>query len=82
MTKFLHAALVSCALLSTPVMADPNPQLVASVENGLARYGLSADVKQFATSTVAALHLTLSNPDDYFETRRRLQSFIRNAKYK
>lgn len=66
----------------TPVAADPNPQLVSSVENRLKHYGLSADVKQFATSTVAALHLTLSSPEGYLKTRRQLQAILRNARYK
>ncbi|MGI9389008.1 MAG: hypothetical protein ACR2O1_03030 [Boseongicola sp.] len=62
--------------------ADPNPQLVNSVETGLAQYGLHADVSQFATSTVARLHLTLSSPEDYYDTRDELRFILRNAKYK
>ncbi len=68
--------------LAVPTLADPNPQLVAGVQSGLAQYGLQADVSQFATSTVAALHLTLSSPEGYFKTRRKLQGLLRNAKYK
>ncbi len=77
---------VLVATLSTVIAvsanADPNPQLVSSVEFGLSQYGLEADVSQFATSTVARLHLTLSSTEDYLDTREELKAILRNAKYK
>ena len=48
-----HLVLVLALALAAPAAADPNPQLVRSVEQRLAKYGLQADVSQFATSTVA-----------------------------
>ena len=77
----LFAALLAL-VLATTAQADPNPQLVASVEHRLAAYGLHADVSQFATSTVARLHLTLSQRDSYLRKRRELISILRNPKYK
>ena len=78
--------LVLVALLSTVIAvsasADPNPQLVASVESGLARYGLHADVSKFATSTVAGLHMTMSSPDGEECTRCQLKAILRNPKLK
>jgi len=77
---------VLVALLSTFIAvsasADPNPQLVALVENGLAQYGLQADVSNFATSTVARLHLTLSSTENYLDTREELKAILRNPKLK
>ena len=81
MKRFALATLLT-ASLALPVAADPNPQLVASLENRLSHYGLSADLSQFATSTVAALHLTLVQSGGYFEKRRKLRTILRNAKYK
>ena len=77
---------VLVALLSTVIAvsasADPNPQLVALVESGLAQYGLPADVSKFSTSTVARLHLTLSSTNDEDCTRCELKAILRNPKYK
>lgn len=78
MRKLALALIVAAA----PALADPNPQLVASVEARLAHYGLSADVSQFATSTVAQLHFALSSPEGYFRTKQKLRSILRNARYK
>ena len=75
--------LVLALALAVPAAADPNPQLVLSVEQRLAKYGLQADVSQFATSTVAHLHLALSSSSDgYLRKRRELQNILRNAVYK
>jgi len=68
--------------IAAPVLADPNPQLVALVQMRLAHYGISVDVSQFASSTVSALHMTMSNRDSYFEKQRRLRAILRTAKYK
>lgn len=75
-------AVILALCLTTSAQADPNPQLVASVEHRLASYGLHADVSQFATSTVARLHLTLVQRDSYLRKRRELISILRNPKYK
>ena len=80
-TRLIGAAVLAF-ILAGPVLADPNPQLVQSVQNGLAHYGLQADVSKFATSTVARLHLKLSSPEDYLDTRQELKSILRTAKYK
>ena len=81
MFKTVSAALLS-AVIATSANADPNPQLVALVEAGLAQYGLEADVSEFATSTVARLHLTLSSPEGYLSTRQELKAILRNPVYK
>jgi len=81
MFKFVPVALLS-TFIAVSASADPNPQLVASVESGLAQYGLHADVSKFATSTVARLHLTLSSPEDYLDTREELKAILRNPKFK
>ena len=78
--------LVLVALLSTVIAvsasADPNPQLVANVESGLAQHGLKADVSKFATSTVARLYMTLSSTEYDECTRCELKVILRNPKYK
>ena len=77
---------VSAALLSTVIAvsasADPNPQLVASVELELAEYVLHADVSNFATSTVARLYMTLTSTEDKIDPRFELVAILRNPKYK
>jgi len=70
------------AVLATSSQAEPNQQLVNSVQSRLAIYGLQADVSKFATSTVARLHLTLSSTEDYLDKRQELKSILRNPKYK
>ena len=69
-------------LFLAPANADPNPQLVRSVETRLAHYGLHVDVSQFATSTVARLHLTLVGRDPYSKKRRELAWILQNPNYK
>jgi hypothetical protein len=79
----MRALLLSVALLvAAPVAADPGPQLVQLVQSRLRYYNLHADVSQFATPTVAALHLALSSPEGYMRTRRRLKSILANPVYK
>ncbi len=77
---------VFVALLATVIgasaSADPNPQFVRSVELGLAKYGLEADVSNFATSTVARLHMTLYSTEDYIDPRWELKAILRNPKLK
>ena len=62
--------------------ADPNPKLVKLVESGLAQYGLHADVSEFALSTVARLHMTLSSSEVDECTRCQLKWILRSPKYK
>jgi len=81
MIRTLLAAVLS-VVLTPAAQADPNPQLVASIEARLAQYGLSADVSQFATPTVVRLHFALSAREGYLKTRRELLSILRNPKYK
>ncbi len=75
-------ALVLATALAMPAAADPNPQLVRSVEQGLARYGLQADVSGFATATVAELHLSLSQSGGYLKKRTELRNILRRARTK
>ena len=81
MFKPVLAALLS-TVIAVSASADPNPQLVALVEAGLAQYGLHADVSKFATSTVGRLHLTLSSTEVDEDTRSQLKEILRNPKYK
>ena len=81
MFKPVLAALLS-TVIAVSASADPNPQLVASVESGLAKYGLHADVSKFDTHTVARLHMTLSSMEDYIDTRRELKEILRNPTLK
>lgn len=73
---------ILCLGLASPVLADPNAQLVSLVQMRLPHYGISVDVSQFAGSTVSALHMTMANRDSYIEKQRRLRAILRNAKYK
>ena len=81
MFKPVLAALLS-TVIAVSASADPNPQLVALVESGLAQYGQPADVSKFATSTVARLHMTLSSTADDECTRCELKVILRNPKLK
>ncbi|MGI9388673.1 MAG: hypothetical protein ACR2O1_01335 [Boseongicola sp.] len=60
--------------------AGPNPQLVSSVESGLAHYGLYPDVSSLDTHTVARLHMTLSSRQTDGRKVRELKSILRKAK--
>ena len=82
MLRIAAAALLALSVQISPSPAGPNTQLVASVEHRLARYGLSADVSQYTTSTVARLHFALNERQGYFKKRRNLQWILRNARYK
>lgn len=82
MRVVFRVILIGAAMLGGAALADPNPQLVASVENRLTFYGLRADVSKYATSTVAQLHFALSSPKGYFRTKRELRAILRGAKYK
>jgi len=78
--------LVLVALLSTVIAASasagPNPQLVRSVEHGLAKYGLHADVSSFDTHTVATLWSTLVTREKQGRKVLQLKTILRKAKQK
>ena len=78
MKAVLQSALLALALLAPPgASADPNPQLLALIENSIGRYGLWVDVSQLSTRQAAALHLTMaSGSDGHLETRRKLISIL------
>ena len=82
MRKLSFALLGGAMILATAALADPNPQLVSSIQNRLAHYDLSANVSQVATSSVVQLHFALSSPQGYLKTKRELRAILRNAKYK
>ena len=83
--RFKMFRLVLFALLSTVIAASasagPNPQLVRSVEHGLAKYGLHADVSTFDTHTVASLYMTLYSREKHGR-KARLKTILRKAKRK
>ena len=81
MPRFVVAAIIA-ALIATTAAADPNPQLVRSIELGLVRYGLQADVSQFATTTVVRLHFALHGTEDWIDTRDELRAILRNPVFK
>ena len=81
MFKPVLVALLSL-VIGASASADPNPQLVRSVESGLAQYGLHSDVSTFATSTVARLYMTLYSTEDYIDPRWELKAILRNPKLK
>ena len=81
MTKYIAAAIFS-VLIATTAGADPNPQLVRGIELGLSRYGLQADVSQFATTTVARLHFALHGTEGWIDTREELKAILRKPVYK
>ena len=82
MQRLILATALALAGYAASASADPNPQLVASIEQRLARYGLQADVSQFATSTVVRLHFALSERQGYLRKRLNREFILRNAKYK
>jgi len=81
MFKMVLVAILLTAV-GAPASAGPNPQLVTLVENGLAKYGLHADVSEFATITVARLHLTMSSREREPHKRMRLKAILRNPRLK
>ncbi len=78
MPKLLLAALLSL-FVGASAIAGPNPQLVRSVEHGLAKYGLHADVSKFDTHTVASLYMTLYSGETQ-NRKVRLKTILRKAK--
>ena len=80
--KHLLVAGVLAVSLGSAAVADPNPQLVQSVQTRLLHYGFNVDVSQFATNTVARLHLTLVSSDGYLKKKRELRSILRKPTYK
>jgi hypothetical protein len=80
MFKLVVAALLSI-FIGASAFAGPNPQLVRSVELGLAKYGLHADVSSFDTHTVATLWSTLVMREKHGR-KARLKTILRKAKLK
>ncbi len=81
MLKLLLAALLSI-FIGASAFAGPNPQLVRSVEHGLAKYGLHADVSNFDTHTVATLWPTLVMREKQGHKVSQLKAILRNPKLK
>jgi len=81
MLKTLKATAL-IVLMATTAHADPNPQLVASVQQRLNAFGYSADVSKFALSTVTRLHFALSSTEDPLDKRFEIKAILRNPKYK
>ena len=81
MTRLIVAVILSVQM-ATVSAADPNPQLVRGIELGLNRYGLKADVSQFATKTVVRLHFALHGTEGWIDTRDELKAILRNPVYK
>ena len=84
--RFKRFKLVVVALLSifigASAFAAPNPQLVRSVELGLAKYGLDAEVSKFDTHTVARLYMTLYSREKPGRKALQLKTILRKAKRK
>ena len=61
---FLFAAALAAAVpAAAPVAADPNPQLVASVQSRLNRLGFrEVDARDLSTRQIVALHTRLQGP--------------------
>lgn len=79
----IRAILIITALgLAAPVYADPNPQLVASVQSRLNWLGFrNVDARTLSTRQVAALHLKLQGSNTggfgFSNNRQRLRSEVR-----
>ncbi len=79
MFKPVMVALLSI-VIGASASASSNPQLDSLVKNGLAKYGIHADVSQFSTHTVARLHLTLSSRRSDGRKLLELKAILRDAK--
>ena len=74
----MRVGLLLLFLAAASAQAGPNPQLLASIDGRLARYGLEVDVFTLSTRQAAALHLALADGHDgWLETRRRLKTILR-----
>jgi hypothetical protein len=82
-TAVLVLALVLAASGPGEAVADPNPQLVASVQRKLNSLGFQdVDATRLSTRQVAALHMqlqggTTSFGRNYLQTRQRVKSILR-----
>lgn len=66
-------------MIGGAALADPNPQLIRTVQQGLNEYGVAADAARFDTATLARLHFVLSSSDAYFVKREELQEIVDRA---
>ena len=77
----MRALALALALILPPMTAsaDPNPQLLRSVEMRLARYQLYPDIQSLTTAQAGALHMTMvqNNEDGYARTRAKLEAILR-----
>jgi hypothetical protein len=81
MFKLVVVALLSI-VIGASASAGPNAQLVRSVELGLAKYGLQAEVSSFDTHTVARLYMTLYSRERSGRKVLHLKTILRKAKRK
>lgn len=80
MKSIFSATVLAIALAAAaPALAQPNPQLVLQVQQGIERYDIEADVSQYDTHTVASLWSILNGGKPYLTTRRELQTELRKA---
>lgn len=78
--RALGLAICLAALgVTAPALAEPNAQLVRSVQHRIDALGLSGDVASFDTATVSALHLALSNGDTPYEKRNTVRAILQRA---
>jgi len=83
MTRALVAALLAVTLVTAPARAEPNAQLVASVQHRLNSLGFTkVDAATLTTRQIAALHMQLGRRTgsafggDYIRTRQRVQVIL------
>jgi hypothetical protein len=78
--------IISVLGFAAPVAADPNPQLVSSVQSRLNSLGLrDVDASTLSTRQIAALHLKLQGPrfggvglnNRWLNLRRDVQAILR-----
>ncbi|KIT15358.1 hypothetical protein [Jannaschia aquimarina] len=77
---------VLATALVSPAWAEPNSQLVASVQQRLDRLGFDGvDARQLSTRQIAALHMRLQGPtfggfgfnDRWMKKRREVKAILR-----
>ncbi|KMW59259.1 hypothetical protein AIOL_004240 [Candidatus Rhodobacter oscarellae] len=74
---------LTLALTASAAQSGPNSQLERLVQARLAHYGFKdVDASDFATPTLARLHLTLISSGSFLKKRREVKNILRTAKYK
>ena len=69
---------LSLAVVPAAAAADPNPQLLRTVETRLAYYDLHPDMRSLTTAQAGALHMAMMDDEDgYFRTRAKLKAILR-----